>query len=206
MAFPVSPTNGQITVVNSVAYQFSNVGNTWTRILSTANVISANIVSANTLTVNNSFSTTGLISAAGNVTGNYILGNGALLTGVVTSVANINSGNSNVSIASAGANVTIGVGGVANVAVFSPAGAYINGVLSVTGNSTLTSVSAGDISAGNITTGGLISAGGNITGTLFIGNGAGLTNINASNIVGGYGNANVVANLAALGTNPVATS
>ena len=174
MAFPVSPTNGQITVVNNVAYQFSNVGNTWTRILSTANIISANTVSANTLIVNNSFSTTGFISAAGNVTGNYILGNGAFLTGVITSVANINSGNSNVAIASPGANVVIGVGGVANVAVFAPDGEYINGVLSVTGNTTLTGVSTGNISAGNLTTGGLISAGGNITGALFIGNGAGL--------------------------------
>ena len=206
MAVPVSPTNGQITVVNNVAYQFSNVGNTWTRILSTANVISANTVSANTLIVNNSFSTTGFISAAGNVTGNYILGNGAFLTGVITSVANINSGNSNVSIASPGGNVVIGVGGVANVAVFAPDGEYINGVLSVTGNTTLTGLSTGNISAGNLTTGGLISAGGNITGALFIGNGAGLTNINAGNIVGGYGNANVAANLAAFANNPISTT
>jgi hypothetical protein len=34
--------------------------------------------------------------------GNYILGNGALLTGVITSVANINNGNSNVTISGPG--------------------------------------------------------------------------------------------------------
>ena len=47
--------------------------------------------------------------------GNYILGNGALLTGVITSVANINSGTSNVTVVSANGNVTVGVGGTATV-------------------------------------------------------------------------------------------
>jgi len=59
------------------------------------------------------------ISLTGNITGNYILGNGALLTGVITSVANINSGSSNVAITTPGGNVSVTVGGIANVAVFS---------------------------------------------------------------------------------------
>jgi hypothetical protein len=58
---------------------------------------------------------TGLVSATGNVTGNYILGNGAFLSGVITSVANINNGTSNVAIVSANGNVTVGVGGTDNV-------------------------------------------------------------------------------------------
>ena len=74
--------------------------------------------------------TGGLISATGNITGNYILGNGAYLTGVITSVANINNGTSNVSIDSSGGNVTVGVGGTGNVAVFATTGEYITGVLS----------------------------------------------------------------------------
>ena len=73
--------------------------------------------------------TAGLISATGNVTGNYILGNGALLTGVITSVANINNGTSNVTVVSSGGNVTVGVGGTSNVAVFANDGAYFNGNL-----------------------------------------------------------------------------
>jgi len=64
-------------------------------------------------------------------------------------------------------------------------------VLSVTGNTI----------SGNLLTGGLISAGGNITGAYILGNGSQLTGLPAT-----YGNANVVANLAALGSNPVSTT
>lgn len=70
------------------------------------------------------------VSASGNVTGNYILGNGALLTGVITSVANINSGTSNVTVVSSGGNVTVGVGGTSNVAVFATTGTYVTGIVS----------------------------------------------------------------------------
>ena len=90
------------------------------------------------------------VSATGNVTGNYILGNGALLTGVSTSSSNINSGNSNVTVTSSGGNVTVGIGGTANVAVFASTGEYVTGV---------------------------VSASGNITGNYFIGNGSLLTGI-----------------------------
>jgi hypothetical protein len=64
-------------------------------------------------------------------------------------------------------------------------------VLSVTGNTI----------SGNLLTGGLISAVGNITGAYILGNGSQLTGLPAT-----YGNANVVANLAALGSNPVSTT
>ena len=60
----------------------------------------------------------------------------------------------------------------------------------------------GNITGGNLITGGIISATGNITGNFFVGNGSLLTGIAASS----YGNANVVANLAALGSNPVSTT
>ena len=66
----------------------------------------------------------GSLSATGNLTGNYILGNGALLTGVITSVANINNGTSNVTVVSSGGNVTVGVGGTSNVAVFATTGVF----------------------------------------------------------------------------------
>ena len=108
------------------------------------------------------FRTAGLVSATGNVTGNYILGNGALLTGVITSVANINSGNSNVTVTSAGGNISVGVGGSSNVAVFSSTGEYVTGVVSATGN---------------------------ITGNYFIGNGSQLTGI--TSIVNGTSNISV---------------
>jgi hypothetical protein len=80
--------------------------------------------------------TGGLISATGNITGNYINGNGYFLSGIITSVANINNGTSNVNIASSGANITVSVNGTSNVAVFSAAGEYVTGVVSATGNIT----------------------------------------------------------------------
>jgi hypothetical protein len=71
--------------------------------------------------------TVGLISATGNVTGNYFFGNGSQLTGI--DATSIQNGNSNVRVL-ANSNVTIGVSGVSNVAVFSTSG------LDVTGNIT----------------------------------------------------------------------
>ena len=107
----------------------------------------------------------------------------------------------------------------------------INGNLSVTGNATLSGNILGDriqngttsidiqtingnanVTVGGVsnvavfdTTGtyvtGVVSATGNISGNYFVGNGSQLTGI-----VSSYGNANVVANLAALGSNPVSTT
>ena len=209
MAFPTSPTNGQTAIVNSVTYQYANSTNAWTRILSTANIITANTIAVN-----------GNISAAGNVTGNYIFGNGSQLTGIsALSASYIANGTSNVDIPTVNGNVTIGIGGTGNVAVFSTTGEYITGVLSVSGNVTggnlffgsgtvsgtgtvhansisivgnvtSGSISTGDIGAGNIINNGIISATGNITGNYFIGNGSALTGI-----VTNYSNANVTAYL-----------
>jgi hypothetical protein len=61
--------------------------------------------------------------------------------------------------------------------------------------------STGNVTGGNILTGGVVSATGNVTGNYILGNGSQLTGLPAT-----YGNANVVANLAALGTNPVSTT
>jgi len=78
------------------------------------------------------------VSATGNITGNYILGNGALLTGVSTSSSNINNGTSNVTIASANANITVSVGGTSNVTVFATSGQYVTGNIIPTASNTYT--------------------------------------------------------------------
>jgi hypothetical protein len=70
--------------------------------------------------------TAGYVTATGNVTGNYILGNGSQLTGLSTN--SIYSGNSNVAIASASANVTVGINGSANTVVISPGSIFVNGL------------------------------------------------------------------------------
>ena len=187
MAFPTSPTNGQTVVVNNITYQYANTTNSWSRLVSTANVISANTVTAST-------HSGGLISVTGNITGNYFIGNGSQLTGVSTGTpTQIVSGTSNVSVISSGGNVSVGVGGTGNIAVFATTGEYVTGVvsasgnivsaanvtggniltgglisatgtLSVTGATTLGTASTGNLSAGNVTTGGIVSAAGNVTG------------------------------------------
>jgi hypothetical protein len=55
--------------------------------------------------------TTGLVSATGNITGNYFFGNGSQLTGINVSTSSISNGNSNVAIATANGNVTVAVAG-----------------------------------------------------------------------------------------------
>jgi len=132
----------------------------------------------------------GIVSATGNITGNYILGNGSQLSGIITSVANISSGTSNVTVVSSGGNVTVGVGGTGNVVQFATTGVYVTGIVSATGNVTAGNVSGtnltgtittatqtnitsvgtldslsvtGNVQGGNLRTAGLISATGSIT-------------------------------------------
>ena len=157
----IAASYGNANVVANLAALGSNPVNT------TGNVTGGNLITA------------GVVSASGNVSGNYILGNGALLTGVITSVANINSGTSNVTVVSSGGNVSVGVGGTPNVAVFASTGEYITGVLSVTGN----------ITGGNIATAGQVSATGNVTtANSFVGNLVGTSvsvtgNVSAGNVI-----------------------
>jgi hypothetical protein len=131
MAFPSSPTNGQQATVGNVVYQYTTATNSWTRVLGSIDSFTAvgNITGGNVISL-------GVVEAAGNVSANYFLGNGALLTGVITSVANINNGASNVAIASANANVTVAVAGTANIAVFSSTGVNVTGNLLPTANIT----------------------------------------------------------------------
>jgi hypothetical protein len=111
------------------------------------------------------------VSATGNVTGSYILGNGACLSGVITSVANINNGTSNVTVVSSGGNISVSVGGTSNVAVWATTGEYVTGLISASGN----------VTGGNLLTGGLISAAGTVTGTSHIGSVVSVT----ANVIGG---------------------
>ena len=67
----------------------------------------------------------------------------------------ISNGTSNVNIATANGNITMGVNGTGNVAVISNTGAYVSGV---------------------------VSASGNVTGNYFIGNGSQLTGVAASSV------------------------
>jgi hypothetical protein len=107
--------------------------------------------------------TAGVVSAAGNITGAYILGNGSQLTGV--DATQIINGTSNARVVSSGGNIAVGIGGTANVAVFATTGAFVTGV---------------------------VSASGNITGNFILGNGSQLTGIDATSIQSGTSNVRVV--------------
>ena len=120
--------------------------------------------------------TGGLISATGNIitAGNFV-GNGAALTGITASAgAAITNGTSNVTVASS-ANTTVGVAGT-TVSTFASTGLYLPGI---------------------------VSAIGNITGNVFIGNGSQLTGIAAGST---YSNSNVTSLLASFGSNTISTT
>ena len=115
-----------------------------------------NITSVGTLS---SLNVTGNIDSGnanlGNlVTANYFTGNGYLLTGLAPTNS-ISNGTSNVTIATSGGNVTTSVGGTPNVLVITTTGANIAGTLDT---------GTGNVSGGNLTTGGVVSATGNVSG------------------------------------------
>ena len=138
---------------------------------------------------------------SGNVGAAYLFGNGSQLTGISgggtpTSIVN---GTSNV-VAAASGNVTVGVAGTPNIAVFATTGVFVTGVVSASGNitggnvlgganvnatthtGTTVSVSA-NITGGNLLTGGLISATGNVNaGNIITGGGSG-GNLTGANVI-----------------------
>jgi hypothetical protein len=102
----------------------------------------------------------GLLSATGNITGNYFIGNGSLLTGITGGGGNgqaIINGNSNVRIDVAGGNVIVGVDGVDQVANITSSAVTVTGVIatptSMSGNVTVpgnvNSVMFGPVEFGN---------------------------------------------------------
>jgi len=117
-----------------------------------ANSLSSNtVVSATGTGTFGNVLTGGIVSATGNVTGNYFIGNGAFLTGIDTTL--ISNGNTNVQTYANG-NVAVTVTGVANTVIFTVAGVDITGNVSASGN----------VTGGNLVTGGIVSAAGNVTG------------------------------------------
>jgi hypothetical protein len=155
---------------------------------------------------------TGVVSATGNITGNYIIGNGSQLTGLPAGYANANinsyfeSGNLTANILPSG-NAVYSLGNATNQwksLYVSNTTIYIGGTpvtvtggqLAVNGNSVVTS---GQAVTGNITT----TA--NVIGSYIIGNGSTLTSIVSSSIVGAVANATyaLTANVSTYSTNAI---
>lgn len=156
----VIDTTNKVVVVNDGATVggFPQVGLTATQTLTnktyqgTSVSVTGNVDGGNIRTV-------GVMSATGNITGNFILGNGSQLTGI--DATQIVSGTSNLRVTASGGNIAASVGGTSNVLVIATTGTVTTGISSVTGN----------ITGGNLLTGGLISA----TGSLITGGDHSLT-------------------------------
>ena len=229
------PAQANITSVGTLT-TVSVSGNTTTGNLLTAGIVSATGNITGSYIFGNGSQLTGLpagysnadvttllaafgsntISTTGNVdTGNLGVSQNAIILGNLTVQGTTTTVNSNtVTINDKFINVAnnaatpgdangggIGVGPVgseyATLTFNSAATAWNTNIpLSVTGN----------ISGGNVLASGAVSAVGNITGSYIIGNGSLLTDINASNIVGAYGNAQVASFLNAFGSNSISTT
>ena len=92
----ISDGTSSVTIIATNGNVRANVGGSTVQLLSSGG---ANI--------------TGYVTATGNITGDYILGNGSQLTGI--DATSIQSGTSNVRVLSSGGNVSVGVGGSAIV-------------------------------------------------------------------------------------------
>lgn len=242
----INASNVSGTVANAT---YATTAGTATTANTVSDATQANITAVGTLTsLSVSGNTTagnlltgGQVSAAGNITGSYILGNGSQLTGLPATYSNANV----VSLMAAfGSNTISTTGNVTTGNLNVQVDAVIAGNLTVNGTTTTVhsntvtiddkfiNVANNAATASQANGGGLgvgpigseyatltynsftnewntnlgVSANGNVTGNYIIGNGSLLTNINAGNIIGGYGNANVANFLANYGSNTVSTT
>ena len=108
----------------------------------------------------------GNVTITGGSSGQVLSTNGSGgLSFITIGTAGVSNGNSNVSIATAGGNVTTSVAGNANILVVTGTGILVNGDGNVTGNLTAGNIVAGGGAGGNITGANLVSAN-FFTGTL----------------------------------------
>ena len=122
-----SLTFTQNYMANSISGGTSNVV-----VNSNANVTISSAGAANVLTVSNTgVYVSGVVSATGNITGNYFVGNGSALTGIATGIpTQIANGTSNINIASANGNIEFAVGSSPDTMIVSPGELTVYGVYS----------------------------------------------------------------------------
>ena len=146
---PITIGSTALTFTQNYSANSISGGTSNVTVYSNANVTISSAGTANVLTV----SSTGIVvggtaSATGNITGSYFIGNGSQLTGI-----------------------TGGSSSYSNSNVTSLLAAFGSNTISTTGT-----INSGNITGGNILTGGLIS----VTGNVNIGNATGVTWANAS--------------------------
>jgi hypothetical protein len=131
MTAPVGPFIIGYTNLTFTQFSATQVYSAGTGLVLTGTTFSVDPVQSLT-----SVATTGNITASGNISANYFLGNGSQLTGV--DATQIINGTSNVKVSTTDGNIAVTVSGVANVAVFTPAGLTLG-----TGNLVLGNINNG---------------------------------------------------------------
>ena len=176
----VDTTNGTLRVHDSITVGGSNIA-TVAYVTAQISALSSNSISSGTSNVRVFANGNVTTSAAGTANVLIVQSTGALITGDLSVTGNatlsgnilgdrIVNGTTSIEIQTANGNSNISVAGTSNVAVFASTGVFVTGVNSVSGN----------VTGGNVLTGGLISATGNITG----GNILGGANVNATTHTG----------------------
>jgi len=141
--FPSSPSVGDVYTYNGRSWQWN--GTAWTLVATSSinntpignifantgaftSITATEYITANGNITGDWFNANQVISL-GNVTANYIIGNGACISGLAVSVSNINNGTSNITATAANGNIAVSVAGNSNVVVFADSGVTLKGNL-----------------------------------------------------------------------------
>ena len=123
------------------------------------------------------------ITTPGNISANYLFGNGYFLDGVTVLAAssadtanNISNGSSNISTPYASGPIPVAIAGIANTVVFNSTGVNVTGYANI----------GGSVTAGT-GTGGSITGANAVTSNFFLGNGTYLSSLAGANVSGNVG-------------------
>lgn len=179
---------GSVTAASTVGGVITGSSSSVTGNVTGGNVLTGGIVSATGNITGGNLRTAGLISTTGTVTANNFIGSGTGLTALPVVVSN--DDNSDYPLTVYRANVLATASGnagsipVINMHIGSIKAYGFNAQDTTVGGNGISSLNgisaAANIVGGNILTGGIVSATGNVTGAYFIGNGSALTGIAAS--------------------------
>jgi Chaperone of endosialidase/Collagen triple helix repeat (20 copies) len=140
MSFPVSPTNGQNSVVNGITYSYSTATSSWTR-------VAGQVTATTTLSITNTTGSTSTNTGALQVRGGAGIGGGLFVGGIITAT-----------------NVYVN-GYAVSTSTFS--GGTVANAVSITSTTASSSTSTGALKVtGGVGIGGDLYVGGTINGTI----------------------------------------
>jgi hypothetical protein len=179
-------TGGQISAIGAIISSGNITGGNISSsgiISASSNITSGGAISGSSLSTTGTVSATGNITSVGNISGGNILATTQVRGVTVSATGNVIGANVQSGTLSLSGNVLSSLNLVNNILT----------TANITGGNIVSSAiitAAANVIGGNLITGGLISAtgaitGAAITGTTFTGNGAPLTDLNASNIASG---------------------